>query len=675
MTEVSPERATSSLLFWLARLGALLALVGLMLSCGNDVQSGSKGLIETFPRTQITFSQVSLGDQRKEELAITNQGSGDLNLVSITFEGSSDLTLEFPRGLAEGLVLAPKEVYTLLVAYQPSATGSRKGGKVIILSNDPDRAQVEVLIVTQDLGARIQVTPSSSEKVNFGHVGLGESENQVVHVTNVGQIPLEVSDIFINGSDEFTLDLGSLKFPATIQDITEELTFTVAYSPKTLGEDLGSILIQSNDPIDSDYELPLVANSSAPCIQLLSNGVGAEVVEFSPAVAVGDLKTRVVTIKSCGGVPLILESLTQVTGDSSELFINETTPLAGLELAPLETVTFEVLYSPLNEGVDVAEYSLKSNDTLRSDVRFQVLATGTTNQCPMAVAKGAVDGSSVLEEQVAAIPLDVLILDGTKSRDVESSVAEWRWEVTQRPEGSTSFIEDSGDGFASLFLDLAGAYEVCLSVVDAQGTESCNVSCVQANARPSEKIHVQLIWTTPLDPIVGDGDGADIDLHFTRVPQGIWGDTGDPGAKNGWDVFFLNREVVWNMPGLAPETPSLDRDDTDGEGPENVNLDDPNACGLYAVGIHYFDDNGFGTSYATIRIFVNGQRRFQKINVPVELGGTSSGDFWYVALLHWDGSTARIFDIDERFYGGDWVGMTPTIPAPYQAAIDGIACP
>lgn len=670
MARVTPERALSSLLFWFASFALVFVT-----SCGTDVQSGSKGLIETFPRSQITFSQVSLGDERSEELAITNQGTGDLNIVSIALEGSPDLALEFPQGPVDNLTLAPKDVYTLLVAYRPTATGSREGGKVVIRSNDPDRATVEVAVVTQDIGARIQVTPSKSEKVNFGQVGLGESESQVVTVTNVGQIPLEVNDIFINGSSEFSLDLSAITFPASIKDITEELTFTVAYAPKALGEDLGSVIIQSSDLQDSDYELPLVANSSAPCIQLLVDGVGATVVQFPTAVAVGDVKTRVVTIKSCGGVPLVIDSLTQVTGDSSEIFINETTPLSGLELAPSETVTFEVLYSPLNEGIDVAEYSVKSNDTLRPDVKFQVLATGTTNQCPTAEAKGAVKGSSLFEAQVAAIPLDDLSLDGTKSRDIESSVAEWRWFVKQRPDGSTSVLEDSGDGFASLFLDLAGTYEVCLTVVDAQGTESCNESCVLALARPAEKLHVQLIWTTPMDPVVGDEDGADVDLHFTRIPQGIWGDTGDPGAKNGWDVFFLNYEVVWTMPGLAPETPSLDRDDRDGEGPENVNLDDPNTCGLYAVGIHYFDDNGFGTSYATIRIFVNGQRRFQKINIPVELGGTSSGDFWYVALIYWDGSTAYIFDVDERFYGGDWVGMTPTIPAQFQSAIDGIACP
>ena len=122
------------------------------------------------------------------------------------------------------------------------------------------------------------------------------------------------------------------------------------YTPSNLGQDEGNIVIKSNDNNEGIYDLPIVANSDAPCIQ-----VSESVVEFTPAVAIGDVKTRNVTIKSCGGVPLVIESLSKVEGGSSEILYDEPTPLAGLELAPQETTYFEVLYAPLDTGVDIAD--------------------------------------------------------------------------------------------------------------------------------------------------------------------------------------------------------------------------------------------------------------------------------------------------------------------------------
>ena len=41
-----------------------------------------------------------------------------------------------------------------------------------------------------------------------------------------------------------------------------------------------------------------------------------------------------------------------------------------------------------------------------------------------------------------------------------------------------------------------------------------------------------------------------------------------------------------------------------------------------------------------------------------------------MALIHWDGSTARVFEIAERTSGDAWIGSPPEIP---QEALDAIA--
>lgn len=636
--------------------------------CSEDINIGSGGKLLTFPRSQISFGTIALGQTDREELALTNEGSGPLTVFDVRWEGSDDITLEFPQGNPKDLELAPggADIYTLVVAYSPRVDVRDSGGDIVIDSNDPARQELRIPVVTQELGARIQVTPSRSEKLNFGAVGLGERETRVVSVTNVGVLPLEISDIKPPANNDFSLRFpDGHAFPLVLEDTSEILEFEVTYAPSTLGQDLGDILIVSNDPRDPLYELPLLADSAAPCIR-----VSEELVEFTPAVAIGDVKTRSIVIESCGGVPLIVEGISKVPGGSAALIKSEPTPINNLELLPEETAVFEVVYAPLSEGLDSAEFVVRSNDTLRSEVTVAVLGTATSNRCPEAEAKARVAGGAVLEDQLIAIPLDTVVLDGTRSRDPESSIAEWRWELRSSPTDSTSTLEDRGDGLAQIFLDLAGDYEACLTVVDAQGTESCNEDCVQIRAQPNEKIHVQLIWHTPNDEVVGNADGADVDLHFTRIPEGIWGDTGSAAQRNGWDIFFDNREATWLIEGAAPENPSLDRDDTDGEGPENVNLDDPNPCTWYAVGAHYFDDKGFEESFATVRVYINGQKRFEKINIPLELGSMATGDFWVVAYIHWDGSTARVFDAAERYFSGEWIGTQPTVPQQFVDVIE-----
>src|SRR5690606_26403844 len=323
--------------------------------------------------------------------------------------------------------------------------------------NDPQNQEHVVEVVTQILGPRIQVTPDRTEGVNFGQVDQGGSETRPISITNVGPLPLVVDQITLSGNmAEFEL-VGVPELPFTINDSTETLDFQVRYSPETLGEDLGSILISSNDPIDANYELPILANSTTPCIR-----VTPEFVEFSPAVAIGDVKARQVTVESCGAVALQISELIRMPGGSQENLIEDATPdtFTGLTLEPGEVEILEILYAPVDENVDAAEFLIRSIDPLRGEVTVSVLGSGTSNQCPLADAKGRVAGSTVLEEQVAAVPLDTLVLDGTMSADPESSVEEWIWEITEAPDGSTTQIAAEGNGLTRLLLNLAGDYTV-----------------------------------------------------------------------------------------------------------------------------------------------------------------------------------------------------------------------
>jgi uncharacterized protein YfaP (DUF2135 family) len=114
----------------------------------------------------------------------------------------------------------------------------------------------------------------------------------------------------------------------------------------------------------------------------------------------------------------------------------------------------------------------------------------------------------------------------------------------------------------------------------------------------NEDVHVQLVWDTPSDANQLDELGTDLDLHLLH-PNGRWND-------GMWDCFWQNQTPSWGAPG-GEDDPSLDIDDVDGAGPENINMSSPERDKTYRVGVHYFADQAFGRSFATLRVYIRGQ--------------------------------------------------------------------
>jgi hypothetical protein len=108
-------------------------------------------------------------------------------------------------------------------------------------------------------------------------------------------------------------------------------------------------------------------------------------------------------------------------------------------------------------------------------------------------------------------------------------------------------------------------------------------------------LHVQLVW---------DNVTNDQDVHLTFADQD------DRLCNIPWDCHFHNREPVWFAGDVAGEGPNprLDIDDTNGLGPENINIDSPEP-GVYRVYVHYFEDwtgAGIAPTRNTVRIYLNG---------------------------------------------------------------------
>jgi hypothetical protein len=156
---------------------------------------------------------------------------------------------------------------------------------------------------------------------------------------------------------------------------------------------------------------------------------------------------------------------------------------------------------------------------------------------------------------------------------------------------------------------------------------------------PVETMHIELLWHTPNDPDETDEGpeaGADMDLHFALQGSAAGPDLDGDGQPDPWfdqpfDVFWFNAHPNWgDLNPVIPDDPGLDLDDTDGAGPENLNLHTPEIGATYHVGVHYWNDHGYGESLATVRIYL-----FANLVAEFADVALSNHDLWDVATIHW----------------------------------------
>lgn len=672
-------------LWWITLLLALSVGCG---NCGgNNVSGGDSGTMIVNP-DPVAFSQVPIGESEDVVVFVINDDPEALTLFDITLE---------PRdgGSVDGLQLidvptVPVEIegdgqIQFTLRYTPAEDQTAPRASLVIPSTDarftrdePKRVNVDAL----GNNPRIEVVPQS---VRFPRLPPGDRETQSVKLRNVGSAPLQIfEEPAYSGGEDFRLTPpAGTTYPLQIEiwdaDAAQgdpsayELEMEVEYAPIGNGGDTGEILVISNDPSGVEQSgdrrfakvIDVNANADAPCI--LVDGITRNFGQ----VPIGEASAEVVTVSNCGTQPLQI----------SEIVLSENTPdrefeidLAGWDanddgaldnqvvLQPNQDEQFFLKYTPTAVGSDEGEVLIFSNDPIQEELALGLVGRGSEGICPIADAGAYIRGvNSTPRQSISAAPLQYVVLDGSASSDEDGRVVDYIWNVVEFPDGTAPprldcVTEDPGcmdDSKREFRLLTAGEYIVELTVRDNEGFENCgDPARVIIRAVPNEKILVELTWTNPEDPDEADEVGSDVDLHLVKMGPGRWFETP-------YDVYFRNpnnaagagANGIW-----APESPSLDIDDRDGGGPENINMDDPANCEWYAVGVHYYRQL-FGTAYATVRVYINANLVYEAINKPL----ASGGQFWDVARIHWD--TGQVYDYNNVFDAAP-ASMSPdVIPA------------
>ncbi|MEE2756244.1 MAG: choice-of-anchor D domain-containing protein [Myxococcota bacterium] len=662
----------------------LLSLTG----CDEGLRAEQTGTIQLSAPSFVIPKKVP-GEMAEQSITVRNVGSGVLRLINFTGQFGSEFDLYWSRGdeaqqrrgiedgrnyFPDAIDLAPEETMRLHLTYlarQPIVPR----GRITVETNDRSNRNLAIPIEGAESGAELSVMPTA---IDFGRVRAGDEAEEVLVATNFGQTTLIIDDMTINGSQDFKLSIGGVnpaENPIILQDPDQDgqpglspnrtIEITIRYAPPVSGPDDGELSITSNSivPITN---IPLTANGSSPCIQVVPDRI-----DFGAGL-LGGLNPRPLTIESCGLEPLRIDALRLEAGHEAFSIADDTVPALPLRL-PAATLSEEqqenpghnlvVQFTPDEEIAYGGSLFIESNDPYTPVIEVPLNGRGSQNECPEA---------RVTQEEYLVAPLDVITLDGSASTDADAPDGRpirYEWTVIQRPTGSTaapveSFTDpvrpqeggpsdDSATPTAEFFVDIAGEYLIELTVTDRLGAMAPSDPCPQPGSRvrivaePLADIHVQLLWTTPRDSD-DDDMGADVDLHL-----------GHP-ARMGWfdalyDCYYVNPRPDWGIPNQFADDPSLDIDDIGGGGPENINLDNPESTqrlgGPYDVGAHYFrasmanfGGGDYGTSIATVRIYLAGELAYEG---EKELRETN--DFWEVGSIVWTDDEQRFLEIDRVF--------------------------
>ena len=251
-----------------------------------------------------------------------------------------------------------------------------------------------------------------------------------------------------------------------------------------------------------------------------------------------------------------------------------------------------------------------------------------------------------VEEGDTVIPQTTLHLNASLGAVPGGAPSQVRWAVRQPLLSTSKFVPSFSYPRPAFEANVAGQYEFSLQVWDANGQPVAPPAPVVVFVVPDEALHVELLWQSPGDPNPDDEGpmaGTDLDLHFAH-PNASQPDLDgdghpDPWFDPTWDTFWFYATQDWGSVSSTDDDPSLDLDDVDGQGPENINLAAPEDGLTYAIGVNYWNDHGFGSSFATVRVYLWSQMVYEVKQVELK-----DRDLWWVATVSWPqgGVSARL---------------------------------
>lgn len=345
------------------------------------------------------FRVPAIGPDQTVERLVTLRNTGDVPLevtgFALDVDGGFQLLYQRPDGrpiialtfagqdiTGYPIPIEPGEALELLLEHRPPAAGVMPSGSLTV-TLDPLTDPIIIPIEAVDAVGQIAVDPLEA---SFGRVPPGETAEITLSVSNIGQAPLELSAIQLQGDMDFSVSAGGAD-PSTILGDPDgdgmpglapggDFELTVTYAPVAEGLDEGTLSIVSDDLATPDLRIPLRGNDTTGCV-LVEPGE-AFTIDYDPAA--GETRAEV-RVGNCGGQPLTVDNVRFRPGTPPEVFTfaEGSLPEFPATLEPgSDPIVAIIVVTPGEVRVYDGALQVFSNDPQqpRIDIEFQAVPPG-----------------------------------------------------------------------------------------------------------------------------------------------------------------------------------------------------------------------------------------------------------------------------------------------------------
>ena len=367
--------ADSGAAYVLAGFGPLLPSITIEQPAGYLVADGGSR----------DFGPVMVGGHLSLTFTIMNSGQGALNLtgtplVSVVGADAAQFTVTAQPATP---VAALTGSTTFTVEYSPTSGGPKVAG-LLIASDDTTRSPYNITLTGTTPPPEITVEQGGNSIANggskdFGSVASGDNASLTFYIVNEGGSNLLLTNlpkVVINGPDAAMFSVTS---PPSSPLIPGGITsFTVRFSPTSLGTKHAQFTIANNDSDEGVYQISLtgtvlpadIALERPPGMNLSDGGI-----DNLGVVPVGSSTNFTFTVRNVGGQMLGLNGNPRVnlSGADAAMFTLLDSPAA--TVAPGESSTFTIRFIPTSDGPKTAALSIPSTDGDESPFDITINAT------------------------------------------------------------------------------------------------------------------------------------------------------------------------------------------------------------------------------------------------------------------------------------------------------------
>ncbi len=315
----------------------------------------------TLSANSLDFDSVTVNTATTQSLTLSSTGTSAVTINSANIYGGSFSLV----GGVFPVTLNPGQSMTLRVQFKPAATGSASGKLAISSNASSSGPTVLALSGTATAAPSPQLTLSAGA-LSFGNVTVGTPTTQSLTLNSTGTAPVSISYASISGSGFSLLD-GT--FPVKLNP-GQSMVVQVQFNPSTAGAAAGRIILRSNSSGSNAMTLALSGQGTAALTPQLKLSSGS--LDFGD-VTIDKPEIQSVTLNSTGTAPVTIASGT-IAGAGFSLVGGGSFPAT---LAPGQSMTMQVRFSPSTSGTATGQIVLNSNSSGSNALTVALAGNGT----------------------------------------------------------------------------------------------------------------------------------------------------------------------------------------------------------------------------------------------------------------------------------------------------------